>query len=118
MTSSAGNSVPLFVPTRPTCHGDAIVVQLGHLPSGLRVGIAFTSLALLRAATGPRQDWIRLYDDVLRATLAPLGISVIQVDPVLVGPDVRPVEPIGHGPAGATALPSSGHWARRTRSMS
>ena len=52
------------------------------------MGIAFSCLELLRAATGPRQDWVRLHEDVLRETLAELGVTVIQFDPVLVGPDV------------------------------
>ncbi|MFC0622717.1 SAV_915 family protein [Kribbella deserti] len=73
--------VPLFVPTRSTCGGEGLVVQLGHLPSGRRVGIAFTSLARLRTASGPTQDWIRLYDDALRLILAGLGVNAVQVDP-------------------------------------
>jgi hypothetical protein len=63
-------------------------MQVGRRPDGIRVGIAFTSLELLRAASGPRQDWMRLYEDSLRELLAPLGVTVIQLDPVLVGPDV------------------------------
>jgi hypothetical protein len=81
------DELPLFVPTRSTCGGEGLVVQLAHLPTGRRVGIAFTSLARLRSATGPRQDWIRLYDDALRLTLGGLGVHTVQVDPVRVVAD-------------------------------
>ena len=82
------DSVPLFVPTRLAGSVDVVALQVGRRPDGRRVGIAFSSLELLRAATGPRQDWIRLHEEVLRETLAELGVSLIQFDPVLVGPDV------------------------------
>jgi hypothetical protein len=52
------------------------------------VGIAFSSLASLRAASGPRQGWLRMYEDDLRELLAQLGVTLIQFDPVVVGPDV------------------------------
>ena len=64
-------------------------LQTGHLPDGRRVGIAFTTLAHLRAASRPRQEWMRLTEESLRELLAPLGVTRIQLDPVLVGPDVR-----------------------------
>ncbi len=72
---------------------DVAALQTGRLPDGPSVGIAFTTLALLRAATGPRQQWIRVSEDALRELLAPLGITRIQLDPVLVGPDVRSQTP-------------------------
>ncbi|HEY0473541.1 MAG TPA: SAV_915 family protein [Kribbella sp.] len=78
------------MPTRTAGAADVAAVQVGRRPDGVRVGIAFTSLELLRAASGPRQDWMRLFEDSLRELLAPLGVSVIQFDPVLVGPDIGP----------------------------
>ena len=100
------DSVPLFVPTRSTSASDVLALLWGHRPGGQRVGIAFTSLDLLRAACGHRQDWIRLHESALRGMLAPHGITMIQFDPVLVGPDVgQPVEPVS-----APAL--AGHHAR------
>ena len=74
------------------------MLQTGRLPDGRRVGIAFSTLAQLRAATGPRQEWMRLTEETLREMLAPLGVTRIQLDPVLVGPDVAlqasyPAEP-------------------------
>ncbi|WP_325024635.1 SAV_915 family protein [Kribbella sp.] len=80
--------VPLFVPTRMAGAWDVVALQIGRRPDGLRVGIAFSSLELLRAASGPRQDWVRMHEDSLRETLAELGVTVIQFDPVLVGADV------------------------------
>ncbi|WP_328522303.1 SAV_915 family protein [Kribbella sp. NBC_00359] len=86
------HSLDWFVPVHST--GAAAALQTGRLPDGRRVGIAFTTLAKLRAATGPRQEWMRLTEAALRETLAPLGVTRIQLDPVLVGPDVssRPSE--------------------------
>lgn len=81
-------SVPLFVPTRVAGAADVAAIQFGRRPDGVRVGIAFSSVELLRAATGPRQEWIRMHESVLRELLSPFGIGIIQLDPVLVGPDV------------------------------
>ena len=80
------HSLDWFVPVRST--GAAAALQTGRLPDGRRVGIAFTTLVQLRAATGPRQEWMRLTESALREMLAPLGVTRIQLDPVLVGPDV------------------------------
>ncbi len=77
------------MPTRTAGALDVVALHLGRRPDGVRVGIAFTSLTLLRAASGPRQDWLRMHEDNLRELLAQLGISLIQFDPVLVGPDVE-----------------------------
>ena len=57
------------------------------------MGIAFTTLAHLRAATGPRQEWLRMDEATLHDVLAPLGVTRIQLDPVLVGPDVEGSQP-------------------------
>jgi hypothetical protein len=86
--TSMDEPVPLFVPTRMAGAWDVVALQVGRRPDGVRVGIAFSSLELLRAASGPRQDWLRLHEDSLRELLADLGVSVIQFDPVLVGPDI------------------------------
>lgn len=85
--------VPLFVPTRTAGSVDAVALQIGRRPDGARVGIAFSSLELLREATGPRQDWLRMHEDDLRELLAQVGVEVIQLDPVLVGPDVSAPAP-------------------------
>jgi hypothetical protein len=94
-------SVPLFVPTRVAGAADVAAIQFGRRPDGVRVGIAFSSMELLRAATGPRQEWIRMHESVLRELLSPFGISIIQLDPVLVGPDVGTPTPAS-APASAS----------------
>ncbi|WBQ03429.1 SAV_915 family protein [Kribbella sp. CA-293567] len=88
MSASLDDPVPLFVPTRTAGAVDVACLQVGRRPDGVRVGIAFSRLELLREATGPRQDWVRMHEDELREQLAQLGVGVIQCDPVLVGPDV------------------------------
>ena len=99
------DSVPLFVPTRSTSANDVLSLLWGRCPGGQRVGIAFTGLDLLRAACGPRQDWIRLHESALRDMLAPHGVTIIQFDPVLVGPDVgQPVDTPAQAPTLSRAL--------------
>lgn len=63
-------------------------MQTGRLPDGLRVGIAFSTLAGLQAASGP-QEWMRMTEDALHDLLDPLGIKRIQLDPTLVAVPVR-----------------------------
>ncbi|MGW6283045.1 SAV_915 family protein [Kribbella sp. NPDC055071] len=72
-----------FVPVHSA--GDVGAPQIGRLPDGRRVGIAFTTLANLHAASGPHQEWMRLTEEGLREMLLPLGVTRIQLDPSLVG---------------------------------
>ena len=58
--------------------------RFGRLPTGERVGIAFTTDIGLIKVMGQDQTWIRLSDGAMKAMLAPLGIRRIQVDPELV----------------------------------
>lgn len=88
MSASLDDPVPLFVPTRTAGAVDVVGLQVGRRPDGVRVGIAFSSLGLLREATGPRQGWLRIHENDLRDLLAQVGVHVIQFDPLLVGPDV------------------------------
>jgi hypothetical protein len=75
----SGHRRPLYVPVR--CPADGIVVpQTARLPQGSRIGLAFTSPAILAAACPPGQRWIRLSETVLRALLAPLGVTHIECD--------------------------------------
>ncbi len=68
-------------------------VRTGRSPQGQRVGIAFTRPELLVAAMGADQPWEELCESALRGMLRPLGIDVIQVDPLLVAPPNRPGRP-------------------------
>ncbi|MFG1897677.1 SAV_915 family protein [Micromonospora zamorensis] len=65
-------------------------VRTGRSPQGQRVGIAFTRPELLAAAMGADQQWEELCESALRGMLRPLGIDVIQVDPLLVAPPLDP----------------------------
>jgi hypothetical protein len=56
----------------------------GRLPTGERVGIAFTTQARLARAMGADQAWIHLNDAAMKAMLAPLGVTRIQVDPGMI----------------------------------
>jgi hypothetical protein len=78
---------PFFVPVRQAADGIA-TPQLARLPEGPRTGLAFTSDAALAAACRPGQPWIRVSEPMLRGLLGPLGITRIQVDPVLIVADL------------------------------
>jgi len=75
-----------FVPVR--CVGDIATLQTGRLPDGLRVGIAFSSLERLRAASGA-QEFMRVSEDGLHDMLERVGIVRIQLDPTVVAVPVR-----------------------------
>lgn len=93
------------VPVRDLPGRLARTVRTGRSPQGARLGIAFTRPELLVAAMGPDQPWEELCESALRAMLRPLGIDVIQVDPLLVAPPLDPVEPTPTpAPAPAPAL--------------
>ena len=59
-------------------------LRCGRLATGERVGIAFTTKARLAGVMGADQPWIHLNDRTMKAMLAPLGVTRIQVDPSLV----------------------------------
>ena len=69
----------LVVPVH-TCSG-MVSLRCGRLPSGERVGIAFTAEASLARAMGAGQPWIHMSAEAMRDMLAPLGVTRIQVDP-------------------------------------
>jgi hypothetical protein len=64
-----GDSRLLFVPVRDIGSG-VLALRTGRLPSGQRVGLAFTSTASLLAALGPGQPWIRLRESACRTEMS------------------------------------------------
>ncbi|MET8833168.1 SAV_915 family protein [Micromonospora sp. NPDC004540] len=81
------------VPVRTTPGRQSLTVRTGRLPQGTRVGLAFTDPDRLASAMGADQLWIWLCESALRSMLTPLGIDRIQVDPLLVAPQVAPDAP-------------------------
>jgi len=71
---------PFFVPVRASQAGP-LALLTGRLPSGQRIGLAFTSEASLLSALGPWQRWVRLCEGALRDMLIPLGVDHIRIDP-------------------------------------
>ena len=67
----------------------ALAVRTGRLPTGERVGLAFTSESAICQTLGPSQQWIRLAGRALADMLAPLGVEQITIDPGR-GDDNRP----------------------------
>ena len=69
-----------FVPVQAGQAG-ALALRTGRLPSGERVGLAFTSETALAQTLGPAQQWIHLAASALTDMLAPLGVDHIRIDP-------------------------------------
>jgi hypothetical protein len=69
-----------LVPVQLSSAG-ALAVRTGRLPSGERVGLAFTSESAISQTLGPSQPWIRLAARALDDLLAPLGVEQITIDP-------------------------------------
>jgi hypothetical protein len=93
----------LLVPVRSSAAG-SLVLRTGRLPSGERVGLAFTSESALSRTLGPAQ-WISLAGDALTSMLAPLGIGHFRVDPDRAGQPQRvaPLRPAPPRPRAAAA---------------
>ena len=79
-----------FVPVRESKAG-TLALRTGRLPSGERVGLAFTSAAGLAATLGPAQQWAELCEQALKDMLAPLGVEQVRVDPRPAGTALAPV---------------------------
>ncbi|MER5910454.1 SAV_915 family protein [Streptomyces sp. NPDC001982] len=79
---------PLYVPVRSGPAGYA--ARLFRTPLGDRTAVGFTSAHRLAATLGPDQAWIRLAEPALRALTAPLGITVVTIDPQFSAPSPSP----------------------------
>jgi hypothetical protein len=91
----------LFVPVRESGSG-VLALRTGRLPSGQRVGLAYTSAAALLSALGQGQPWIRLHEDAMRDMLEPAGIDQIRVDACPSAPPRPPRPPRPGSAAGPT----------------
>jgi hypothetical protein len=79
---ASGECHLLFVPVRGSGSG-AVALRTARLPSGQRVGLAYTSAAALLSALRPGQPWIRLHEDAMHDMLGSAGIEQIRVDACL-----------------------------------
>jgi hypothetical protein len=93
-----------FVPVR-TSKAGTLALCIGRLPSGERVGLAFTSEADLLLTMGPSQQRIRLGEQALRTMLAPLSVKHIRIDP-------RPAGDLGTGSSLARRQPGPFRFGR------
>ncbi|MEU7750811.1 SAV_915 family protein [Micromonospora sp. NPDC049101] len=107
----------LAVPVRDLPGRLVRTVRTGRSPQGQRVGIAFTRPELLVAAMGADQHWEELCESALRGMLRPLGIDVIQVDPLLVAPPLDPSSGDRAAPTVPARAPAAGQ-ARTKRTAS
>jgi hypothetical protein len=93
----------LYVPVH-TCAGGTVTIQTGRLPSGQAVGLGFTSPARLAMVFGAWQPWITLHLGALHEMLAPLGISLVRIDPLRSAPRREPRLQRSSGNADAAPL--------------
>ncbi|MEV7214347.1 SAV_915 family protein [Kitasatospora cineracea] len=86
----------LLVPVRPNPLG--CIAQLFRTALGDRTAVAFTSETLLTRVLGPDQSWAELSEAALRTLVAPLGVTVLTIDPQLVAaaPRSRPHHETAH----------------------
>jgi hypothetical protein len=77
----------------PVSGSETVSLRSGRLPTGERVGIAFSTESRLRQVMGASQRWILISESAMKAMLAPLGIVRVQVDPGLIAPPVTPITP-------------------------
>ncbi|MEV7569041.1 SAV_915 family protein [Streptomyces tanashiensis] len=75
---------PLLVPVRSGPAGCS--ARLFRTPPGDRTAVGFTSEARLAATLGPGHACVRLSEPALRALVAPLGVTVLTVDPQFAAP--------------------------------
>jgi hypothetical protein len=73
-----------LVPVRESALG-TLALRTGRLPSGERVGLAFTSEPALRLTLGPRQHWARLSGDAFTGMLAQISVGQFRIDPLPAG---------------------------------
>ncbi|WP_411848846.1 SAV_915 family protein [Streptomyces mobaraensis] len=76
----------LYVPVRPCPVGFAL--RVFRTPLGGRTAVAFTTRARLTACLGPHQPTVRLALPAVRSLAAPLGVTLVSVDPQLTAPAV------------------------------
>jgi hypothetical protein len=107
-----------FVPVQVSQAG-ALALRTGRLPSGERVGLAFTSQTVLSQTLGPSQQWVQLAAPALADMLAPLGVQHIRIDPHRAsgphtdGPQEQPARPDHMLSAAASGPGSDGQGAGR-----
>ncbi|MEU8887700.1 SAV_915 family protein [Streptomyces sp. NPDC048442] len=75
----------LYVPVRLGSAGGRHLRFL-RTPLGHRTAVGFSSAARLGDVLGAQQPWVRLGEPALRALAAPLGVTVLTVDPQLTAP--------------------------------
>ncbi|MFI0738962.1 SAV_915 family protein [Streptomyces sp. NPDC021100] len=101
LPASAPVAPALYVPVRPCPVGFAL--RVFRTPLGGRTAVAFTTPARLTACLGPHQPTVRLALPAVRALAAPLGVTLVSVDPQLTAPPVRRSP---DGPSPAALLPT------------
>ena len=88
----------LYVPVRRSPSGDC-QLRFARTPLGARTAVGFTRRCRLAAVFGEQQPWILLAEPALRALGAPLGATVVTVDPQLTASSPILPSSIGQRPA-------------------
>ncbi|MFD8966868.1 SAV_915 family protein [Streptomyces sp. NPDC059568] len=107
---------PLYVPVRlGSCGGQQL--RFARTPLGARTAIGFTSARKLTAVLGEQQAWIKLAEPVLRALAAPLGATIVTVDPQLTAPATATVPAPAPAPSPAPRMAPASACARHAHAL-
>lgn len=111
------SSQPLLVPVRTSAYG-TVTPLVAKLPTGERVGLAFTCGEAMAKLLGPDHRRIVVHESFLRRQLAEIGVTGIQVDATMLLAPVSDCQPHRHdelvsAPATTTATATS-HERTRT----
>ncbi|MFJ4832826.1 SAV_915 family protein [Streptomyces sp. NPDC088747] len=93
----------LFVPVRSGPAG--CTARFFRTPPGGRTAVGFTSAARLAATLGTEQACVRLSERALRSLAAPLGVTVVTVDPQFSAPAPSASTPSGTTDMDTVAVP-------------
>lgn len=112
------SSQRLLVPVRTSAYG-TVTPLVAKLPTGERVGLAFTCEETMAELLGPDHGRIILHENFLRCQLAEIGVTGIQVDAtMLLAPvsDGQPHHDVVPVPA-ATTVTTGSHERKPTRTL-
>ncbi|MGW5359601.1 SAV_915 family protein [Actinopolymorpha pittospori] len=89
------SSQRLLVPVRTSAYG-TVTLLVAKLPTGERVGLAFTCEETMAELLGPDHGRIIVHENFLRCQLAEIGVTGIQVDATMLLAPVSDGQPQHH----------------------
>ena len=114
------SSPRLLVPVRISAYG-TVTPLVAKLPTGERVGLAFTCEETMAELLGPDHGRVILHESFLRCQLAEIGVTGIQVDATMLLAPVSDGQPQRHHGVvptpTATTVTTGSHERQPTRTL-